>query len=307
MSALQQREHRSRRAEDSTGSDGSANGEPKVTMRRHHQGPRRARSIDSYLRHTRLLAILAVMALGAGVVSDLTSGNFWARHALLAGLAASVIVVMLSVAVINEVIERRRRRRWSILAQYVMFELVRNARMIWLGVLEVAGLLQTDAHQRPSVDLSAQAVRDTARLTAAVRKVVDNDDARARLHRGIATVAEDADEMLSRWAGVMLNAEVYAEIIDRHVELAGDVAWIGSLLDASHPPDDVRRQRRARSNPAVQIASEAGVDWLADRIVVVTQLAEALDRGTLDLALRIVPVQWWEARLGTQTATVSGS
>jgi len=39
--------------------------------------------------------------------------------------------------------------------------------------------------------------------------------------------------------------------------------------------------------------------WLVDRLVVITQLAEELDRATLDLALRIVPVQWWEARLGT--------
>jgi hypothetical protein len=33
--------------------------------------------------------------------------------------------------------------------------------------------------------------------------------------------------------------------------------------------------------------------------VVITQLAEELDHGTLELALRVVPVQWWEARLGT--------
>jgi hypothetical protein len=39
-------------------------------------------------------------------------------------------------------------------------------------------------------------------------------------------------------------------------------------------------------------------DELASRIVVITQLAEELDRHTLDLALRIVPVEWWEARLG---------
>ena len=37
---------------------------------------------------------------------------------------------------------------------------------------------------------------------------------------------------------------------------------------------------------------------LAKRLVVITQLAEELDRTTLDLALRIVPVEWWEARLG---------
>jgi hypothetical protein len=40
-------------------------------------------------------------------------------------------------------------------------------------------------------------------------------------------------------------------------------------------------------------------DRLAQRLVAITQLAEQLDRGTLDLALKIVPVAWWKARLGT--------
>ena len=235
----------------------------------------------------------------AGVASDLTNGTFWERHALLAGLASSVIVVMLSVAVINEVLERRRRQRWSVLAQYVMFELVRNARMIWTGVLDLAGLLPTEANQRQSVELGAQIVRDTPRLTAAVREIVDDDELRDRLHTEIAFLAEHADEVLGRWAAVMLNAQVYAEVIDRHVELVGDVAWIGGVLDAGYPPDDARRQKRARSSPAVQIEADLGGEWLADRIVVITQLAENLDRSTIELALQIVPVQWWETRLGT--------
>jgi hypothetical protein len=247
--------------------------------------------------------MVALAAFIGGVVSDFTSGNFWGRHALLAGLVASVIVVMLSVAVINEVIELRRRQRWSVLAQYVMFELVRNARMIWMGVLDVAGLLQSDANQQDSIELSAQIVRDTPRLTAALRATVGDDQARDRMHQEIALLGGHSDEVLGRWAAVMLNVEVYAEIIDRHVELAGDVVWIGALLDNSGPPVDIRRQRRARSSPAVQISNDSGTDWLADRIVVITQLAEALDRGTLELALRIVPVQWWEARLGTTPST----
>ena len=73
--------------------------------------------------------------------SPTTPTRAWERHALLAGLAASVIVVMLTVAVVNEVLERRSRQRWSILAQYMMLELVRNARMIWSGILEAASLL----------------------------------------------------------------------------------------------------------------------------------------------------------------------
>src|SRR6266446_4524801 len=66
-------------------------------MRRHDVGPRRSRSVDAYLRRTRVLAVVALLALGGGVVSDTLGGTFWTRHALLAGLAASVIIVMLSV------------------------------------------------------------------------------------------------------------------------------------------------------------------------------------------------------------------
>ena len=94
----------------------------------------------------------------------------------------------------------------------------------------------------------------------------------------------------------MLDSEVYAEVIDRHVELGGDIAWIVGLLDVAYPPTSPLRQKRARSSPAVEIESEGGSEWLSDRIVVIAQLAEELDRSTLELALRIVPVQWWEER-----------
>jgi hypothetical protein len=266
------------------------------------RGPRRAQSVKSYLCQTRLLAILALIALAAGVVSDTAYEDFWVRHAVLAGLVASVIVVMLSVAVVNEVLERRQRERWSVLAQYVMFELVRNARMIWMGVLDATGLLPPSENRQEDVDANAEVVRDAPRLTAAVKATLDDDARRSRLHSEIAFLAEHSDDVLGRWAAVMLNVEVYAEIIDRHVELAGDIAWIGSLLDTSHPPGDARRQRRARSSPATQIQTELDSGWFADRVVVIAQLAESLDRGTLELALQIVPVQWWEARLGTAPA-----
>ncbi|MCU1363469.1 MAG: hypothetical protein JWM55_1297 [Acidimicrobiaceae bacterium] len=268
-------------------------------------GPRRTRSIDAYLRQTRLVALFALAALVAGVVSDFTDGSFWRHHSLLAGLVSSVLVVMLSAAVINEIIESRRRQRWSTLAQYVMFELVRNARMMWLGVLDVSGLLPSSDPQNDFVERSSRIVRDTSRLTTAVRAVLENPETHQHLHREIAFCSEHADEVLGRWAGVMLNVELYAEMIDRHVELAGDVSWIGAILDNEYPPDDARRRSRARSSPAVQIAVEPGSHWLAERVVIITQLAETLDRRTLEIALQIVPIDWWKERLGTKTSAQS--
>ncbi len=268
-------------------------------MAHHDQGPRRSRSVNSYLVETRALAAVALLALVAGVVLDQVMRSFWARNALLAGLVSSLIVVMLSVALVNEVVERRKRRRWSVLAQYVMLELVRQARLVWTGVMELTGLMPADVTDAASIDAAAEAVHDTQRLKDAVRDAVGDEARRRRLHESIGAFVTHGDELLGRWAAVMLNADAYAEIVDRHVELASDVAWLGSLLDSSESPDDSATRRRSRSSPAIQIEGEVDDERLTDRIVTITQLAENLDRTTLELAMRIVPVEWWAARLGT--------
>ena len=115
-------------------------------------GPRRSESVESYLRQTRAGAVLALLALAAAIASEQFAEHLWVRHPLLAGLASSAIVVMLSVAVVNEALEIRRRRRWSVLAQYVMLELVRDARMVWTGVVELAGLMPADANPPAAID-----------------------------------------------------------------------------------------------------------------------------------------------------------
>ena len=256
-------------------------------------------SVGSYLLGTRVLAAVALLALVAGLVSDALEGSFWSHHALLANLAASVIVVMLSVALVNEAVDRRRRRRWRVLAQYVMLELVRHARLVWSGAGELAGLMPAATHSAASIDAGARAVRDTPRLTEAIRELVADGDRRRLLHEGITRSVEHSNDVLGRWAPVMLNADAYAELIDRHVELTGDVAWLGNLLDQFEPFDeDPRRRRLSRTSPAVQIMGEIDDELLVALLVSTTQLAEELDRETLELALRIIPLERWAARHG---------
>ena len=143
-------------------------------MARRSTAPRRTRSIEALLWQPRVTAMLALVVLAVGVVSDLVADDFWLHHSLLASIAGSVIVVLLSVAVINEMLERRRHRRWSVLAQYVMFELVRNARMIWSGVVELAGLVPAETNQRESIEAGRKIVRNTSLLTASVRDIVED-------------------------------------------------------------------------------------------------------------------------------------
>jgi hypothetical protein len=274
-------------------------------MARRDPGPRRSASVDAYLRGTRALAAIALIALVGGVLSDALEGRFWADHALLAGLVASVIVVMLTVALVNEGLERRSRQRWSVLAQYVMLQLVRDARLVWTGVAELAGLMPSDPYateRNPvtpatSIDAGSSAVRDTQRLTAALRELMADADRRQRLHDEVTICLEHNDVVLGRWAAVMLNADVYAEVIDRHVELAGDLAWASSLLGLELGEDD-GHTRKGRSHPAALIEGPLDDEQLVQRLAAITQLAEQLDRGTLSVALRIVPIEWWRGQLG---------
>jgi hypothetical protein len=272
-------------------------------------GPRRSESVDAYLRGTRVLAAVALLALVGGVISDALAGGFWADHPLLAGLAASLIIVMLTVGLVNEAVERRSRQRWSVLAQYVMLALVRDARLVWTGIAGLGGLMPSDPYAngadvlaaRASIDTGASAVRDTARLTAALHDVVADPGRRQRLHDEVALLARECDAVLGRWASVMLNADVYAEVVDRHVELAGDLAWLTGVLGFERA-DDGDRARTGRSHPAALIEAPLDDELLVLRLAAITQLAEQLDRGTLALALRIVPVEWWREQLGASAS-----
>lgn len=283
-------------------------------MVRRDSGPRRSESVDAYLRGTRALAAIALLALVGGVLSDALAGRFWADHSLLAGLVASVIVVMLTVALVNEALERRSRQRWSVLAQYVMLQLVRDARLVWTGVAELAGLMPSDPYATEgdvltaatSIDAGSSAVRDTERLTAALRELVAHADKRKRLHDKVTTFLEHNDAVLGRWAAVMLNADVYAEVVDRHVELAGDLAWVSSLLGFELAEDD-GRTRKGRSHPAALIEGPLDDERLVHRLAAITQLAEQLDRGTLAVALRIVPIEWWREQLGASATIPLGA
>ena len=88
-------------------------------------------------RHIALIAAAGAALIALAVVTDLVARKFWIGHPMLTSLAANLIVVAISIAVINEVIEARNRRRWSLLAQSVLFALVQSARWTWTTMLEV--------------------------------------------------------------------------------------------------------------------------------------------------------------------------
>ena len=103
----------------------------------------------------------------------------------------------------------------------------------------------------------------------------------------------------------MVNSGTYAEIVDRHVELYGRLYLCGSVLDESEPLEEhLSRPKLSRVSPATQAATGPIEDeWIRDNLVAIAQLAESLDRGSFELALRIVPLDWWATRLPDRPST----
>jgi hypothetical protein len=273
-------------------------------MARHAVGPRRTDSLRTYLRATRIIAAVVVLVLVGAIAWDLADDGFWARHALFTSLLASFIVVAVTAAVLNELLERRQRGRWAVLAQYALFEFARTARVVWSGLLELAGLVPDGELDDGALAAGSEAVQDTPRLAAAMDGMLASAERREQLHRLIARLLGHGQEVLGRWADVMVNSGTYAEIVDRHVELYSRLYWWGSVLDESDPLEEhLNRPRLSRVSPATQTGGPVDDAWLRDNIVAIAQLAESLDRGSFELAFRIVPLDWWLAQLPDRPST----
>jgi len=274
-------------------------------MARHSLGPRRSDSARTYILGTRIVAGVSLLVLFGAIAWDLANDGFWSRHALFTSLVASSIVVAVTAAVLNEVLERRQRERWSVLAQYALFDLVRVARLVWSGLLELAGLVPDGELEDGALAAGSEAVRDTPLLTAAMDEMLASDERREQLHRLISGLFGHGQEVLGRWADVMVNSGTYAEIVDRHVELYSRLYWWGSVLDESEPLEEhLSRPRLSRVSPATQATTGPVEDeWLRDNLVAIAQLAESLDEGSFELALRIVPLDWWRAQLPDRPST----
>ena len=102
----------------------------------------------------------------------------------------------------------------------------------------------------------------------------------------------------------MVNSGAYSEIVDRPVELYSRLYWWGSVLDESDPLEEhLNRPRLSRLSPATQMSGPVEDEWLRDNLVAIAQLAESLDRASFELAMRIVPLDWWAAQLPDRPST----
>jgi uncharacterized protein DUF4440 len=191
------------------------------------------------------------------------------------------------------------------LVRYTLWDLARTARLVWTSLLELTGLVPDDELENGVLAAGTQTVLATPRLAAAIDDLLASPDRREHPHRLISRLHLQRREVLGRWADVMVNSGTYAEIVDRHVELYSLLYWSGSVLDESDPLEEhLDRSRLSR----ISLATRASIgpvegEWLRDNLVAIAKRAESLDRASCELAMRIVPIDWWTAQLPNRPST----
>lgn len=257
-------------------------------------------------RRLQLAAAIGLALILAAGASDFLLGTFWERHALLTSLVANLLIVGVTVAVVNQAVEGRDRRRWNLLAQNVLFALIQSARATWTGMLEVLELVHVESGSVEPLVEAKDIALDTARVSKAADELLGDDERRARLQRLCVGLASHSSEVIAKWAPVMLGAKPYAEVLDRHVELAARLEWLSNVLTYNEPPEgqSARERTLTRSSVASEYADQLGTDeWLHDQILAVVALATGLDYEAREHAYSIVPLSWWAER----TAGLSGN
>ncbi|MGA2757796.1 MAG: hypothetical protein ABSF58_10635 [Solirubrobacteraceae bacterium] len=251
-------------------------------------------------RRLTLAATLGFTVIAIAAASDFVFGSFWSSHAMLTSLLASLIVLAVTVVVLNEIIDRRDRRRWSVLGQYVLFQLVQSARATWMGTVELVTQQEIETGSTEGLLVGARLGLDTGPFSAATRVMLADPERRRVLQEMLVILGSHSRAVVANWAAVMVGAGPYTEVFDRHVELQARVDWLGEILSHNEPTAKrtFHETKLARSSVSAEFARQfGGDDWLHDQIVSTTQLALRLDYESRALGWKLVPLEAWNERV----------
>ena len=258
-------------------------------------------------RRLTIAATVGVVVIALAAASDFVFDSFWASHAMVTALIASLIVLAVTVVVLNEAIDRRDRRRWSVLAQYVLFQLVQSARATWMGTTELITGHEIETGSTEGLLAGAALALDTAGFSTATQAMLRDPERRRVLQEMMVILSTHSRAVIASWAAVMVGAGPYTEVFDRHVELQGRLDWVGEILSHNEPTAarTFHETKLARSSVSAEFASAFGDDWMHDQIVSTTQLALRLDYESRALGWKLVPLEAWNERIQAFLGDVS--
>jgi hypothetical protein len=252
-------------------------------------------NVQRHLPVTALIAVALVMVL---VSSDFYASRFWLDHPATTATLASLGVVLVSVTVIETILNRRSERRWRLLAQYALLELAEGARDAWAVLLHIVDADANDEFADPS---RVTSVLDSSERAPVFRhkleELLKNPTTRQDLQESLSRTLDRSRQLLGRWGAVLTGSSSFSELFDRHVEMIGRIHGLWYFL--AH---GTRRGSRFRAPGGAH-----SDDWFIDNLLSMTRIAIRLEDETWATALRVVPPDWWDMRTDELAAPAHGT
>jgi hypothetical protein len=229
----------------------------------------------------RAIAGVAVLLAVAASVTDVTVTRFWDNNAMLTGVLADVLVLIVGVAVVNDWLDIRAAERWRTVAYYALVELLYACRDTWVRMSDE---LDIEAWRKLPVPQLSDRVRSddgTAALRERAAQALADPRARARLVELVAELSDETRETLARWAPIMITTGPSATAINRFTHLHGRLMRLRYVL-----LEDIG----AHAMEQIEIGDD---EWAARRIVTVVRLAADLAVAFRAESYELVSLEEW--------------
>jgi hypothetical protein len=213
---------------------------------------------------TRVSALLSLVALGAVALSDFLLTGFWDRNAMVTSVVADILVLIVGVAVVNELLSARSRRQWRLLSDYGLVELGEASRHIWVTLAQHVGVGKRESltlDEMRSLVHSDEGEESTRKLALTM---VGDEPQRRSLHSVVAELADEARARLGRWAPVLVETPD-PHAVTRFVRLQARLTRLETVL----------REDALHWRPSYEGSGDT--EWIATRVANVIELGSRLD------------------------------
>ena len=141
--------------------------------------------------------------------------------------------MLVSVTVIDVVLNRRSERRWRLLAQYALLELAETAHAAWAVLVRVVDAEDIGNHQLAD-PAHITRILDSPERAPTLKRTIEAllTDARARdqLRQSLDQTLDTSRGLIGRWGVVLTGSSTYSELFDSHVEMIGRIHGLWHFL-----------------------------------------------------------------------------
>jgi hypothetical protein len=229
----------------------------------------------------RTLGVVALLLLVGASVTDVALTHFWDRNAMVTGIIADVLVLLVGVAVVNEWLDIRASERWRTVAYYALVELVYASRDAWVRLCNQLNI--HEGEHATILELRNRVLEPGGFEILEVRaaQALADPVARRELFELVVELSDETREALTNWAPVMITTAPSADAINRFTRLHGRLMRLRFVLQ-----EDIEGHRI----PNIEVGDDA---WAARRVAMIVRVGAELSEAYRSDAYKLVPPEEW--------------